>query len=61
MKGVSKFIIYTVLILILAIGGVLLYQTFGVSEDANWEDKDELELQQEHSADSVVNSNSIFD
>jgi hypothetical protein len=62
MKKAGKFILYVIVFIILAVGGILLYQTFGVSESTNWDDKDELELQQEQSTDSVVNNpDAIFD
>ncbi len=61
MKGVTKFILYIILIIVLAVAGVLLYQTYGVPDKTDWEDKDEVELEQEHTADSVAASSGIFD
>lgn len=61
MKGALKFVIYALLVIVLAIGGILLYQAYGISDKTNWDEKDEIELQQEQNADSVVNSVDIFD
>lgn len=60
MKSAAKFILYTVIVLVLAVAGILLYQAYGISEAENYE-LEQVDIEQANSADSVANSSSLFD
>lgn len=61
MKGVFKIIGYASIVIVLAIVSILLYQTFGISDETDWENLDETELKQKESTTNAVNNSSIFD
>lgn len=60
MKNAAKFILYTVIVLVLAVAGILLYQAYGISDAENYE-LEQVDIEQANSADSVANSSNLFD
>ncbi len=60
MKSTAKFIIYVIIIIVIAVAGILLYQAYGISEEDTYV-LEEVDIEQAQSADSVVNSSDLFD
>ena len=60
MKSTAKFILYVIIVIVIAVAGILLYQTYGISEEENYV-LEEVDIEQEESAESVVNSSDLFD
>lgn len=60
MKTTVKFILYVILVIVLAVAGILLYQAYGIS-DADTYVIEQIDIEQKQSADSVVNSSELFD
>ena len=59
MKGVLKFIVATVVVVVALIAGVLAYQAWGVS--AGEGEKDEIDIQHKKSANAAADTADIFD
>lgn len=60
MKNAAKFILYTVIVLVLAVAGILLYQAYGISDNEEYI-PEQVDIEQAQSADSVANSSNLFD
>jgi uncharacterized protein YxeA len=60
MKSTAKFILYLIIIIVLAVAGILLYQSYGISEDEIYV-PEPVDIEQAESADSAVNSSDLFD
>lgn len=59
MKGVVKFIVATIVVVVVLIGGILAYQTWGVSHKEG--EKDALDIANEKSANAAADTADIFD
>lgn len=60
MKTTVKFILYVILVIVLAVAGILLYQTYGISDEDTYV-IEQVDIEQKASADSVVNTSELFD
>lgn len=64
MKKSLKFIGFIILFLAIVIGGIFAYQVFGVSDETNWNEKEQIDIEQEEDANKAVEEgigSDIFD
>lgn len=56
MKGTLRFVLYALLLIILAIGGILIYQAFFISDDGGYGEIDQDEINQKLDIESTTDS-----